>query len=179
MHIQPASSSDLPGIQELYDEAIAFQRREGFPYWKALDLTVVEADIAAGRQYLLSVEGQTAGIFSFCPPSPMDEDLWQGLQPHAARYINRIIVGRAWQGRSLFSRMLAWCEGETARLGYDCLRLDTWADNPRLIAYYRRFGFTRIGERTASNGMDLSPQYRGVHLVIMEKTVEPGSARQS
>lgn len=169
MHIRQASTADIPRIKELYDEAIAFQRREGHPYWKTLDLEVVAADIAAGSQYMLSVDHHTAGIFSFCPPSPMDEDLWQGMQPHAARYINRIIVGRRWQGLSLFAPMLAWCERETLRLELDRLRLDTWADNRHLSDYYSRYGFVYQGERTTSDGPDLSPQYRGVRLAIMEK----------
>jgi len=169
MHIHQASTADIPRIKELYDEAIAFQRREGYPFWKTLDLAVVEADIAAGAQYLLSVDLHTAGIFSFCPPSPMDEDLWQGMQPHTARYINRIIVGRTWQGLSLFGPMLDWCVRETLRLGLDRLRLDTWADNPRLSDYYSRHGFVHLGERTTSSGPELSPQYRGVRLAIMEK----------
>lgn len=159
----------MPIITALYDEAIAFQRREGHPYWNALDPSVIEADIGAGSQYLLSVNGHTAGIFSFCPPSPMDEDLWQGLQAHAARYINRIIVGRAWRGLSLLAPMLAWCERETLRLGLERLRLDTWAENRILSDYYSRYGFVHMGERTTSGGPELSPQYRGVRLAIMEK----------
>jgi hypothetical protein len=173
MYIHRARTADIPKIKDLYEEAIAFQRSRGLPYWNALDLTVVEADIAAGALYLLSVDMHAVGIFSFCPPSPMDEDLWQGLQPHAARYINRIIVGRLWQGRSLFGLMLAWSERETLRLGFDRLRLDTWADNRRLGDYYSRFGFVHMGERTASSGPELSPQYRGVRLAIMEKLLAP------
>jgi len=161
--------TDIPRIKELYNEAIAFQRREGYPYWKALDQAVIEADIAAGHQYLLSVDRRTAGIFSFCPPSSMDEAIWQGMQPHTARYIHRIIVGRIWQGLSLVAPMLAWCERETLRLDLDRLRLDTWADNARLSGYYSRYGFVHMGERTTSTAPDLSPQYRGVHLVLMEK----------
>lgn len=178
MHIQRASTADIPRIKELYDEAIAFQRSEGYPYWKALDPAVIAADIAAGAQYLLSVDLHTAGIFSFCPPSPMDEDLWQGMQPQAARYINRIIVGRRWQGLSLFAPMLAWCERETLRLDLDRLRLDTWADNRRLGDYYSRHGFVHLGERTTSEGPELSPQYRGVRLAIMEKRLARAGASE-
>lgn len=176
MHIQRASTADIPRIKQLYDEAIGFQRREGHPYWKALDLAVIEADIAAGSQYLLSLDLHTAGIFSFCPPSPMDEDLWQGMQPHSARYINRIIVGRAWQGLSLLAPMLAWCERETLRLDLDRLRLDTWADNQRLSDYYSRYGFVHMGERITSAGPDLSPQYRNLRLAIMEKRLARAGA---
>lgn len=99
----------------------------------------------------------------------MNDALRQGLQPQATHYIHRIIVGRFWQGQALFAPMLAWCEGEVRRLQLDRLRLDTWADNRRWLPYYASFGFIALGERTASTGQDLSPQYRGVRLVIMER----------
>jgi GNAT superfamily N-acetyltransferase len=171
MHIRPASVEDIPIIEALYREAIAFQREGGHPSWQDLDLTVVENDIAEHCQYALVLDGQVAGIFSFCPPSLMDREMWQGLAPESARYINRIIVGQAWKGRQLFAHMLDWCEQEVHRLGLRVLRLDTWAQSTALILHYGRFGFRRVGERITSTSDRLPPQYRGLHLVIMEKPV--------
>lgn len=171
MHIRLARSSDIPRIAALYDDAIAFQRAHGFPFWQDPDLGVVDADIAAGSQYLLVLDGQVAGIFSLCAPSALDEDLWQGRDPQAARYVNRIIVGRRWRGRSLFAPMLRWCEAEVRHLHLGLLRLDTWADSAPLIAHYARFGFTYVGERISSTRSALAPQYRGLRLAIMEKAV--------
>jgi GNAT superfamily N-acetyltransferase len=171
MHIRPASVEDIPTIETLYREAIAFQREGGHPSWQDLDLTVVENDIAGRCQYALVLDGQVAGIFSFCPPSLMDREMWHGLAPDSARYINRIIVGQAWKGRQLFAHMLDWCEQETHRLGLRVLRLDTWAQSTGLILHYGRFGFSRVGERITSTSDRLPPQYRGLRLVIMEKPV--------
>lgn len=153
----------------MYDEAIAFQRAGGHPYWRDLDLGVIAADIAAGNQYLLQLDGQVAGIFSFCPPSLLDQVLWLGREPASARYINRIIVGRPWHGQRLFAPMLAWCERAVLHAGMDRLRLDTWADNPALLAYYAGFGFAYLGEITTSARPGLPAQYRNVRLAIMEK----------
>lgn len=171
MHIQLACSENIPRIKILYQEAIAFQREAGHPFWKDPDFGVVAADIAAGNQYLLTINGHIAGIFSLCPPSALDEDLWRRRAPHDARYLNRIIVGAAWRGQRLLSPILAWCEREAACRGVGLLRLDTWADNPMLVAYYERFGFAYLGERTSSTGAHLAPQYRGVRLAIMEKSI--------
>jgi ribosomal protein S18 acetylase RimI-like enzyme len=171
MSIHPATGADLPRFKALYEEAIAFQRQAGHPYWKDLDFGVIVADIAAGGQFVLSVDGHIAGIFSFCAPSALDEDLWHDRAPQQARYIHRIIVGQAWRGRQLLAPMLAWCEQATARQGLSLLRLDTWADNPALIAYYERHGFVLVGERTSSSGPHLAAQYRGLRLAIMEKTI--------
>jgi hypothetical protein len=55
MHIRPASVEDIPTIETLYREAIAFQRKGGHPSWQDLDLTVVENDIAGRCQYALVV----------------------------------------------------------------------------------------------------------------------------
>jgi hypothetical protein len=174
MHIQPATGEHLPAIQALYDEAIAFQRAAGLPYWRDLDLGVVAADIAAGHQFLLLGDGQVAGIFSFCPPTLLDEDIWRGRAPEPARYVHRIIVGRRWRGQRLFAPMLAWCEREVLRADLSRLRLDTWADNPVLMAYYASFGFAFVGESSTSDSERLPPQYRGLRLAIMEKKVLAG-----
>jgi len=171
MHIRPASVEDIPAIEALYHEAIAFQREGGHPSWQDLDLAVVEKDIAERCQYVLVLDGQVAGIFSFCPPSLMDREMWQGLAPESARYVNRIIVGQAWKGRQLLAHMLDWCEQEMHRLGLGVLRLDTWAQSTGLIRHYARFGFRRVGERITSTSDRLPSQYRGLHLVIMEKPV--------
>ncbi|NKI95764.1 GNAT family N-acetyltransferase [Rhizobacter sp. SG703] len=174
MHIRPASLDDIPTIQALYAEAIAFQRGGGHPSWRALDLGVVEQDIAARSQHAVVLDGQVAGIFSFCPPSAMDREIWDGMAPESARYIHRIIVGRAWKGRQLFAPMLAWCEAEALRLGLGRLRLDTWAESAALIRHYAHFGFRWVGERTTSANDALPPPYRGLRLAIMEKPVGAG-----
>jgi hypothetical protein len=72
MQIQPARADAIARIKELYDEAIAFQRSNGHPYWQDVDLAVVATDIARGSQYTLMADRQIAGIFSLCPPSVMD-----------------------------------------------------------------------------------------------------------
>lgn len=171
MQIQPARADAMARIKELYDEAIAFQRSNGHPHWQDVNLDVVAADIARGCQHTLMVERQIAGIFSLCPPSVMDHDLWQGWQPTSARYLNRIIVGREWRGQHLFAHMLAWCEQALARQAIGVLRLDTWAANLSLTAYYATFGFTFVAERTTSTSLTLPPQYRGVRLALMEKPI--------
>lgn len=162
-------------IEQLYHEAIAFQRDNGHPYWQDVDLGVVDSDIALGCQYALVSRHHIAGIFSLCPPSAMDQDLWRDRQAATARHINRIIVAREWRGQQLFGRMLAWCEHEMRRLGIGLLRLDTWAASPALVAYYGRHGFALIGERTTATSLALPPQYRGVRLALMEKPVAPAT----
>jgi ribosomal protein S18 acetylase RimI-like enzyme len=171
MHIRTARPPDIARIGELYEEAIAFQRHGGHPFWGARYLDVARSDIEAGNLHALLVDQEIAGIFSFCAASLLDEDIWRDEDPGQARYINRIIVGRQWKGQALFAPMAAWCARETARLGLRALRLDTWADNPALIGYYTRFGFAYRGERHSSNSAALPPQYRGLRLAIMEKPI--------
>lgn len=171
MRIQQAQPQDMPRIQALYTEAILWQRRAGFPFWSDLDAAVIEADIAAGHQSILIIEQQIAGIFSLCPPAPMDRDLWHGKNPDAACYINRIIVSAPWRGKALFPAMLNWCDRTLIDQGIHLLRLDTWAESTALIRHYATFSFAYIGERTTSISHNLSPQYRGIRLALMERAV--------
>lgn len=172
MQIRPANFTDLPNIEWMYTEAIRFQREAGHPCWRDLDLAVVESDIATGCQQVLERNGQVAGIFSLCPPSPLDEDLWHGLAPGSALYVNRIIIGPAWRGQRLLAPMLAWCEKATRCRGLPLLRLDTWAQSDALIRHYAAFGFRRVGARSTSMSDALPPQYRGLRLVIMERALD-------
>jgi GNAT superfamily N-acetyltransferase len=170
MHIQLAQAQDMPRIRQLYEEAVAYQRENGFPFWKDIDFSVVEADIAHGHQYKVIVDRQIAGIFSLCPPSPMDEGLWQAWGAAPALYINRTIVGRQWRGHGLFPAMVRWCEQEMRRQGIALLRLDTWVESTSLIRYYADAGFALIGESSTPLSPSLAPQYRGVRLALMQKS---------
>ena len=164
--------ADVAVIRALYDDAITFQKRAGLPAWSQVDPAVIDRDIRGQHQYALTVDGTVAGIFSLCPDAVLDRELWRGRDPQAARYINRIIVRRSHAGQGLFGPMLAWCRAEARRLGVRLLRMDTWADNPALVAYYQRHGFTCLGAVTTSQREDLPAPYRGLRLMLLERGID-------
>jgi ribosomal protein S18 acetylase RimI-like enzyme len=63
------------------------------------------------------------------------------------------------------SGALAQCEA----MARDGLRMDTWAENPAIIAYYQTMGFELIGTRRMTNDPRLSPHYHGLELALLER----------
>jgi RimJ/RimL family protein N-acetyltransferase len=47
------------------------------------------------------------------------------------------------------------------------IRLDTWGDNPKLIAYYEKCGFTYLKTIDLDNTQGLPAHYKGV-LALLE-----------
>jgi ribosomal protein S18 acetylase RimI-like enzyme len=55
-------------------------------------------------------------------------------------------VRRAFAGRGLGERLLAWAEQRVAEAGRELLRLDCRSDNAVLRSYYERLGFEPQGD---------------------------------
>ena len=81
------------------------------------------------------------------PVHPYDPAIW--ARPDApATYVNRLAVMPAHQGRRLGAACMRWIERRAAAEGTTAVRLDALAANTRLLAFYRRLGYTERGRRT-------------------------------
>lgn len=68
--------------------------------------------------------------------------------------LRRLYVGSEWQGRGVAHSLMAAVLA-TARTGSaQTLWLGVWERNPRAIAFYRKYGFERVGEQTFLLGSD-------------------------
>ena len=68
--------------------------------------------------------------------------------------LKRLYVARAWQGQGVaHALMVAALDAARAR-GARTVWLGVWERNPRAIAFYRKYGFARVGEHTFVLGAD-------------------------
>jgi len=67
----------------------------------------------------------------------------------------RIYAGRAWQGRGVGAALMQACLDEAGRRGCDAIWLGVWEQNPRALAFYRKWGFIEVGTQTFKLGDDL------------------------
>ena len=74
------------------------------------------------------------------PPPYLDSDVATRAVEDAA-YIYTMISRMAPQSHGVGRALLGWASDWSNHLGVRYLRLDCWADNPGLRAYYRRAGF--------------------------------------
>lgn len=71
-----------------------------------------------------------------------ERELWPA--GGSARYVHRLVVARAAAGCGLGSALLDWAGERASAEGARWLRLDAWAGNADLHAYYLREGFQHV-----------------------------------
>lgn len=68
--------------------------------------------------------------------------------------LHRIYVSSAWHGRGVASELMRAVYAAAARAGSDCIWLGVWERNPRAIAFYRKCGFSVVGDQVFVLGRD-------------------------
>lgn len=81
--------------------------------------------------------------------------------------ILRLYVAKKWHGRGVAQELMAESLSVMRERDVDQAWLGVWEHNPRAIAFYRKLGFSEVGEQVFQLGAD--PQRD----LIMVRTVEP------
>jgi diamine N-acetyltransferase len=68
--------------------------------------------------------------------------------------LHRIYVANAWHGRGVANELMCAVYAAAARAGCDCLWLGVWEHNPKAIAFYRKCGFSVVGDHVFMLGTD-------------------------
>lgn len=73
--------------------------------------------------------------------------------------LKRLYVARAWHGRGVAQALMnAVLDAARAR-GAKTLWLGVWERNPRAVAFYEKYGFTRVGEHSFILGSDVQTDW--------------------
>lgn len=85
--------------------------------------------------------------------------LLSGPAPAAVRgprplELKRLYVARAWHGQRVAQRLMDAAIDAARARGAGTLWLGVWERNPRAVAFYAKYGFTRVGEHTFVLGSD-------------------------
>lgn len=159
------SKKDLPTIYWMFDQAISYQRKNGYPVWPDYDKDVLDRDIEAKLQYKIVIDNQIACIFTTCFE---DKIVWRERDLQDAIYLHRIVVNPHFKGQKQFGKVLEWTIQHTKEKNLAFIRMDTWADNPNIIAYYQSFGFDIVEYFRNPDTEDLPIQQRGNLVVLLE-----------
>lgn len=164
-NITPASVHDLPAIYHLFDEAIRFQKENNYIGWKQYDQAFIQADVNNKLLLKITSDQQIAGIFSICFS---DELIWRDREKGDALYLHRIVLNRAFKGEKIFGKVLEWAIQFAAETQLAYIRMDTWADNEKIIAYYKSYGFEFIENYTTPGTDSLPVQHRNLHVALLQ-----------
>jgi diamine N-acetyltransferase len=81
--------------------------------------------------------------------------------------IVRFYAVRPWIGRGVGSMLMQACLDLAGQKGHDTLWLDVWEQNPRAIAFYKKWGFEIVGNQPFRLGDDLQND------LLMARSIEP------
>ena len=76
------------------------------------------------------------------------------VQGPAPLELKRLYVPREWQGRGVAQALMESAIDAARARGAQTLWLGVWEKNPRAVAFYAKYGFTRVGQHTFVLGGD-------------------------
>ena len=163
--IEPATLAELPAIRAAYDHGRAMQRARRSVVWPPFPDAAIVLEIDAGTLFSVCDATTMAGVFSM-----IDEDalIWGVDERGEHLYLHRIARAATCARRGLVDDILRWAHQRCVAHGRVGLRMDTWAGNHALIAYYAARGFRLVDERRLSADARLAAHYHGIDLALLE-----------
>ena len=163
------TEDDLSFIYWLFEEAISYQKRNGYTAWKGYDKDALRSEIADRLQYKVLNGADILGIFSI---SYSDPGTWGEWDTGSAVFLHRTITNPGFKGQRTFEKIRDWAIQFAKEKKLDFIRMDTWADNQKIIDFYRSHGFYIVTTRTTSNDPGLPQQNRNLDVTLLEMKVE-------
>lgn len=165
MSIEPSTIADLPAIFNLYDEAIAFQKKVSEQHWLPFDPEMVKKEIVEQRQWKIMIDGNVACIFCIAFNDPL---IWGDRDKDPSLYFHRIVTDSNFRGKNFVVEIIKWGKAFAKKSGINYLRMDTWGDNARLRDYYVSCGFEFLEGIKPKNPHLLPPHYADISLSLFQ-----------
>lgn len=159
-----SQAADIDIIFDFYDMAIAHQKKVFNKHWQGFSRELVQTEIAENRQYKILVGGEIACVFAV---TFNDKLIW-GDRDQDAIYIHRIVTHPDFRGYAFVKEIIKWARQYSLDNGLKYIRMDTWADNEKLLAYYTGCGFEYVGVVTMQKTDGLPKHYEGITLSLFE-----------
>ena len=166
--VVPTVVDDAPDVFALFDHSILYQEAHGYPSWRNYDRRAVLDDIENRRQFKVIIHQRIAIVFSIRYD---DRIIWRERDIGESIYLHRIVVNPESKGQKLFGKILDWAISDCKQKGLKNVRMDTWADNPKIIEYYKAFGFVVVENFVTPDTVELPVHNRNLALTLLEYQV--------
>lgn len=164
--VRNTEMSDLGLIFELFEQSINYQEKKGYPVWRNYDRNTIIKDLENKNQYKVIIGSSIAIVFSV---GYADKIIWRHHDQGDALYLHRIVVNPTLKGQKLIGKIVDWAIHHCNEKGLKSIRMDTWANNPTLIEYYKTFGFTVIENYTTPDSIELPVHNRNLAITLLER----------
>lgn len=157
MPIVPCTISDIDTLFWFYDQAIAHQKKVFTKHWLGFERERVMQEILEDRQYKVVLNDAVAAVFVITHEDPV---IWKELDKDRAVYLHRIVTHPDHRGKGIVPMIVEWAYEFCKQNDRDFIRLDTWLDNTRLVAYYESCGFTFVRNAKLDDIRNLPSHYQ-------------------
>lgn len=162
------TKEDLDKILQLFEQAMDLQGKNGYKVWSDIDKIALEKDIENKLQFKIVRGNDIVCIFSIQHNDPF---IWRARDKNDAIYLHRIVVNPNFKGQKQFEKVLNWAKDFARQNNLRFVRMDTWADNDKIIDYYKSFGFVFIEYYTTTNAPELPVQNRNLNVALLEMII--------
>jgi len=169
MPIIPCTGSDLDTLFWFYDQAIDYQKKVFNKHWLGFNRERVAQEITEGRQFKVVLDGEIAAVFVITHDDPL---IWKELDKDKAVYLHRIVTHPGHRGKGIVPMIRDWAIDFCKEHDRDFVRLDTWLDNVRLVAYYESCGFKFVRNAKLDDITDLPSHYQW-ELALLQIPLSP------
>ena len=159
---------DLDQVMQLFQKAIELQGKNGYKVWEEIDKAGLEKDINSQLQYKIVQNDDILCVFSVQFNDPY---IWRNRDKDDAIYLHRIVVNPVFKGQKQFEKVLNWAKQFALENRLRFVRMDTWADNMKIIEYYKSFGFRFIENYKTANEPELPIQNRNLEVALLEMKI--------
>lgn len=172
INIETANPHDLQMVYWLFDEAIAYQNRNGYVAWNGYDKVALQKEIQDKRLYKITNGKDILCIFCVLFADPV---IWQEREKGDAVYLHRIVVNPNFKGQRCVEKIVNWAKVLAKEEQLKFIRMDTWAANPILMEYYKSFGFEFLEYFTIPETDGISSQYHNLKIALLEMRMAGGA----
>lgn len=166
--VEPAVAGDLPLVYWLFEKAIAYQKESGFIGWQTYDKDYLKGDVEKKLLYKVGKGLDLVCIFCVCYTDAL---IWRQKEKGDAVYLHRVVVHPEHRGGRHFEKVLFWAAAHTRQQKRKYVRIDTWANNAKLIQYYAGYGFQFLEDYTTPDDPKLPDQHRNLKVALLQYTV--------
>lgn len=165
MKIVLTEINDLDFCCELFDEAIAYQKRMGYPQYVSADREGQKNCILQQNHFKVVVNDQIAAVFNL---QFSDSLIWRELDKGNSVYLHGVLINPAFKGNRIFGHIMDYSIAYALCYQRHEIRLDTWYDNPPLTSYYQTFGFSLLESYQIPDSSQIPLNCRGNKVALME-----------
>lgn len=149
-----ADLGDLTAIVGLFDDSVAWLVEQGIErQWGTTPFSAVPERverfknwISEGVCYVATVGDEIVGTMVLTDGVPEYAKKVAENLPVPALYVEAFTTKRSYTGAGVGTVMLNWADHHTRTQGIKYLRLDCWADSPKLPGYYAGHGFIPLAD---------------------------------